>query len=196
MVEVIDGGQIIGYLDDGRFIPVLAGGVAESTLLLIVAGIGVAAALAGAGVAAYSAVEAGHAREAAGKYNKEVAENQAQAARDQAKIAANIRETEIRRILASQTSRLGASGVIPSEGSPLLVQMESAQQGALDVARLQYSGEVGARGYESQGILEGFYGKQARRAGNLGAGSSLLSGVGSAASIGATGYGQYRAAQA
>ena len=158
-------------------------------------GVGVVAALAGTGVAAYSAVEAGHAREAAGKFNKEVAENQAQAARDQAKIAANIRETEIRRILASQTSRLGASGVIPSEGSPLLVQMESAQQGALDIARIQYSGETGARGYESQGILEGFYGKQARRAGTLQAGASLLSGVGSAASIGATGYGQYRAAQ-
>lgn len=191
MVEVIHEGRVIGFVSpDGEFCPAISGGLIY-TLLAVAA----AAAIAGTALAAYGQVQQGKEREAAFKYNRDVATNQAQASRDAAGVAAQIRENEIRRILGSQGARLGASGVVPSEGSPLLVQMESAQQGALDLARIHYAGETQATSYTSQGILQGYYGNMARRGGNLGAGSSLIQGVGSAAGAGYGIYGEYRQRQ-
>jgi hypothetical protein len=185
MVEVIQDGRVIAFLDDdtGDLCPVIAGGV------WALIGVGVAAAIAGAAISAYSAVQGAKERQAAFKYNRDVATNQAQAARDAAGVAAQIRENEIRRILGAQSARLGASGIVPTEGSPLLVQMESAQQGALDLARIRYAGETQATSFTSQGILQGFYGSMARRAGNLQAGASIIGGIGSAAGMAGQAYG-------
>jgi len=58
--------------------------------------------------------------------------------------------------------------------------MESAEQAALEEARIRYAGQVQAGGYESQAILSGYQARSARAAGYLGAGASLLTGVGGA----------------
>ena len=88
--------------------------------------------------------------------------------------------------MAATRARIGGSGVLPGEGSPLLVQMEQAEQARLDEANIRYAGEVGAQANESEAILQGFVGKRAMRQGYIGAGASLLQGASTALS----GYGR------
>lgn len=157
----------------------------------------------GAAVSAYAQYQAGQAQAASLKYQQKVAENQAIAARQAAQVAAENARERHQRVMAAQRARLGAAGVMSTEGSPLIVQMESAEQAALEEARIRYSGEVQAGGVESQAVLSGFQARQARTAGTLGAGASLLSGVGGAygtyanrrqpnAPSGTTGYTDYQ----
>lgn len=179
------------YIDMGdRLRPAICGGYeAIGGIAGIAAIVGATAAVAGAGVGAYGAYEAGQARKEAAEYSQQVAENQAQASRDSAAIARANRDEELKRAMGAQRARIGATGVLPGEGSPLLVQMETSRQAALDLERITYAGETQATSYRSQGILEGFYGKQAARAGNIGAGTTLLSGVAQGANYS---YGAFR----
>jgi hypothetical protein len=73
--------------------------------------------------------------------------------------------------------------VIGSEGSPLLVMMESEEQAALDVARIRYGGTAQAYGLESEANLQRFYGRQAKRQAVFGATGTLLHGVGTLGAI-------------
>ena len=143
--------------------------------------VGVAIALVGAGLSAYSASQAASAQAEAASYNRKVALNQAEAAKNAAAIEQSLRAEKYRRALASQRALIGASGISPGEGSPLLVQMDAAEQAALDLARVAYRGRIGSMNYQAEAQLQSFVGRQAIRAGNLKAGASLLSGVGSAA---------------
>src|SRR3972149_6092298 len=140
-------------------------------------------------VSAYAAYQSGQQQAKALDYQAKVARNQATAAQQAAQVAAENARERNRRVLASQRARIGASGVIGSEGSSLLVQLESAEQAALEEARIRYGGEVQATGLESAERLRRFEAGASRRAGTLGAGASLLQGAG-------TGYGIYRGAQA
>ena len=142
----------------------------------VIAIVGVVAAAA----SAYAAYSASEAQAQSMRYQQKVAKNQAQQAAQAAQIARENARAEHQRVLASQRARLGASGVISSEGSPLLVQMESAEQAALDEARITYAGQVQATGYRSQEILLGFEAQKTREIGAIGAGASLLGGVSSA----------------
>lgn len=90
--------------------------------------------------------------------------------------------------MAKNRANIGASGVMAAEGSPLLVQIEDAQNAALNEARIRYGGEVAARAEESEAIIQKYIGKRAERQGYIQAGASLLSGVSSAAG----GYASYR----
>jgi len=138
----------------------------------------------GAIVSAYAMYQQGQAAAAAQDYQAKIARNQAIAARQAAEVAAENARERHQRVLAAQRARLGAAGVMSTEGSPLIVQMESAEQAALEEARIRYAGQVQAGGYESQAILSGYQARSARAAGYLGAGASLLTGLGAA-------YGQY-----
>src|SRR3990167_4326043 len=139
-------------------------------------------------VSAYAAYQSGQQQAKALDYQAKVARNQATAAQQAAQVAAENARERNRRVLASQRARIGASGVIGSEGSSLLVQLESAEQAALEEARIRYGGEVQATGLESAERLRRFEAGASRRAGTLGAGASLLQGAG-------TVYGIYRGAQ-
>jgi hypothetical protein len=148
-----------------------------------VAIIGAAAAVAGAGVGAYAASEQAATQRDVAKFNQDVAENEALARRYSAQVEAENKRTQYKRILAAQRSRIGASGVAGSEGSPLLVQLASEEQAELDLERIKYAGETGARMSESEGVLQGYYGRRARQAGYVGVGTSLLEGTSNVANI-------------
>jgi hypothetical protein len=150
---------------------VVGRGERERHYLLAIAGLVVG--VIGAAAAGYSAYAASEAQSQAANYNKKVARNQAQAARDAASIAASNRQEELRRIMAAQRARIGASGVT-EEGSPLLVEMKSAEQGQLDLARIAYAGQTRSQAYQSEAILQGFYATRAEQAAQVGAGTSLL----------------------
>src|SRR3990167_3178260 len=100
-------------------------------------------------VSAYAAYQSGQQQAKALGY-------QATAAQQAAQVAAENARERNRRVLASQRARIGASGVIGSEGSSLLVQLESAEQAALEEARIRYGGEVQATGLESAERLRRF----------------------------------------
>ena len=146
--------------------------------MAIIAG---AIALLGAAVSAYGAIRQGQQAEAVGRYNATVAQQQAESARQAAAADAETKRRQYERILGTQRARYGASGVIGSEGSPLLVMMQSEEEAALDVARVRYGGTAQAYGLESESRLSRFQGAFARRQSYLTATGTLLSGVGSAA---------------
>src|SRR3990167_7885773 len=103
-------------------------------------------ALLSAAVTAYSSYAQGQAASQAARYNARVAEQQAESARQAAAADAETRRRQLDRVLGTQRARYGASGVIPSEGSPLLVMMESEEEAALDVARVRHGGAAAAHG--------------------------------------------------
>lgn len=136
----------------------------------------------GSAVSAYGQIKQGQQAEAVGRYNAQVAEQQAASARQAAAADAETKRRQFDRVLGAQRARFGASGVIGSEGSPLLVMMQSEEEAALDVARVRFGGEAQAFGLESEARLQRFRGTQLRRQSYLAATGSFLQGVGSAAS--------------
>lgn len=135
------------------------------------------------GVSAYSQIKQGEQAEGVGKYNARVAEQQATSARQAAAADAETKRRQLERVLGAQRARFGASGIIPSEGSPLLVMMQSEEEAALDVARVKYGGEAQGYGLESEARLQRFRGKALKRQSYLGATGAILQGVSSAASL-------------
>lgn len=109
-------------------------------------------------------------RGAVADYNTQVAQGEADAARDAAKTEAD----DIRRRGAKEQSKLraaaGAAGLIAEEGSPYELLLENAQEIELDAQRRLFRGDTEARRYESQGRLD--------QAGKPGMGSYLSAGAG------------------
>jgi hypothetical protein len=161
----------------------------------IAAGIAAAAAVAGAGVAAYGQYQQGQTANKVAQYNAELANRNAQIADQNAeavRFAGTAKEEqsrdEVRQVLARQRALVGASGVT-TEGSPLLVMMESARQGELDALRIRYATDIEeqqrlleGQQQRSQAFLQGAQGRAAQSAGTLAAGGSILTGIGSGVS--------------
>jgi hypothetical protein len=128
-------------------------------------------------VSAYATYSASQAQAAANDFNRKVAKNNALAARQSAEVEVENRKTHFAHVLAAQRAGIGASGVQASEGSPLLVQMDSAAEAALDLARVRYQGEIGSRNYQSEAQLQKFAAQSARVQSYVGTGASLLGGA-------------------
>ena len=144
--------------------------------------IAAAAAVLGTATAAYATYQSGQDKEAAARYNAQVSEQEAQQARDAAKVEASNQAEAARRAQATVRARIAGSGVEMAEGSPLLVLMDNARQASIENQRILYGGEVQATGRLQNAALQRFQGSRAAAAGSLGAGVNLLSGIGSAGS--------------
>jgi Flp pilus assembly protein TadB len=139
--------------------------------------IGVAA----AGASAYASYEQAEQQKKSAKYNQRVAENQAAQAKEQGKLAAESERDRQRRLLATQHVRQAASGVLTTEGSPLVVQADSVRQGQRDLQLIEYGTDVRATGWSAEAELQRGQASWYRKAGAINAGVSLLGGVSSAA---------------
>jgi hypothetical protein len=124
---------------------------------------------------AYATYSASEAQAAQQRYQAKLAKNQAINAQNAAQVEIENRKEHFRRQMASQRAALGASGVQPQEGSPLLVQTDSAEQAALDLARVKYAGDVRSTTYQSEAQLFKWQAKQTQRQGYINTGASLLS---------------------
>jgi hypothetical protein len=147
--------------------------------------------VAGAGIAAYSAVQQGRAQSQAAQYQSAVARNNATMADYNAKVATQTGENEeaAKREQTAQTigmerAAIGASGLDPNSGSPLRLQSDVARLGELDAATIRNNAMRTAYGFKTQGIsygaqaaLDESQGRYATKAGNLGAFTSLISGA-------------------
>lgn len=140
---------------------------------------GVIVAVVAAGIGAYSASEQAAAQEQQAKYNKRVASNQAQATQNAAAVAEDNQREHDRRVLAQQRALAGGAG-LSTEGSALLVMIDSAKQAELDAVRIRYGGAQSAQGLEDQAGLFGSAATQAKKQGQIGVGTTLLTGASNA----------------
>lgn len=152
--------------------------------------------VAGGAIGAYGSYEQGQAAKSAANYNAQVATENSQVAKQNANIAgqagdqqAGIKELENRVKLGSIKANQGASGVDINSGSAVKVQQSAAELGALDALTIRSNATKTAYGYEVQGQnetaqaqLDKYSGQTAQEAGNIGAASTFLGGVGNAAS--------------
>lgn len=137
---------------------------------------GVVVAAAAAAAAQYQAAQQ---QEAQAKYQTKIAKNQAQASKNAAQVAEDNRREQDRRIMAEQRGLVGGSG-LSTEGAPLFVMLDSAKEAELDAIRLRYGGSLQAGGFLDQSKLFQYQGAQAARAGEISAGTTLLTGAANA----------------
>lgn len=138
--------------------------------------------LIGAGYSAYSTYEAGQQANSIAQYNaaQQRAQNQYTLEASAAKSLAERQENE--KILASQRAAFAASGVVTNSGSPLTVETKQAALLERRAVNTDYEGTIAARYGQSQVVQDEMSGAAAKKAGNLGAVGTLLSGAGNAAS--------------
>jgi hypothetical protein len=137
--------------------------------------VAVVASVVAAGASAYGAYSSGQAASEAADYNAKVADIQGKSAQDAADLEAEDRRKRGRALLGTQLATAGASGVA-LEGSPLLMMVDSGVNEELEARRIQYKGYLAALGAGSQAALSRYQGSQTARAGQIGAGTSLLRG--------------------
>lgn len=119
------------------------------------------------------------------EYNARLQDREAEQIEAETLFARRRQLREASRIGGTLRAAIGASGLIPTEGTPLLIQSRQAAESELENLLIGYEGQAGAQRALSQGVLDrlqaGFYRRQAgaaRTAGWIGAGSTLLTGLG------------------
>jgi hypothetical protein len=157
-----------------------AGGMALGGMTTLGLGLGVAG-IYGQGQAAASQAKG---QQAVSEYNAKVQQQQAQAEAQATKYKGERLAEAQDRQASSLLAQAGAGGVVPSAGSPLLVQAKQAGQSELDRLILGYESGIAQQQNMNQAQLDtmqaGIYGQQAGNlslAGTIGAGTSLLSGL-------------------
>ena len=176
---------------------VITTAVAGSTAAMLMANASIAASVAGAAMSAYGSYQQGQAQSAQADYQSKLAARNAQQAQMQAdyeresgKEAADQQRRAVRQTIGTQRSLLSASGVdvTDADSSAANILGDSAQWGEYDALKIQHQNELKAWGYENQGAQEQanslMYSqgaKQSSRAGAIGAGAGLLSGLGQVA---------------
>lgn len=148
---------------------------------VVAAAVTIIATLASAAATAYAQHQQAQTQGKILKYQSQAAENQATSARQAAAIRAQQEQKRTDAIRARARANAGASGVETGEGSPLLVMLENARQAQYETELIKYGGEIQSAGFETEAKLRTFESRAVRRAGMIGAGTTLLAGVGNAA---------------
>ena len=142
--------------------------------------IATAAVVIGGSMQAYGQYQAGQAAQDVANYNAKLAENEA-IAREQATRSETERiRSEKEKMTARQRAGYAKTGAVITEGTPLLAVAEEAGLMELDILQAQRTGMLQAGASRSQAVIDRWSGKQAARAGIIGAGSTLLSGAATA----------------
>lgn len=148
------------------------------------------AAIAGAAVAVYGAVQAGNQRAKAAQYNKDVAAQNAKIATEQGAEAALQSQRDTARKIGAMQANYGASGIDASTGTPLDVLTDSVRQGTLDDLTIKYDYSLRAAGYTNTSTLDGMEASNDTTSGYLNAAGAALGGTATAANTYQKYYGQ------
>ena len=116
-------------------------------------------------------------RAKAHRYNAKVAEQRAQRERELGVLQAQRFAEEQSRLLARQRAGFGFAGVLPSVGSPLLVQETTAVQGKFQENLIRAGANTTAAGYEAQAKQSRSQAGQELIGAGLRAGSTILGGA-------------------
>jgi len=131
----------------------------------------------------FSQFRAGQAQEKADEYNAQVAERQATAATQKAAYEEEMRREKGRKLFASQRAAAGGTGNTKEGISDVFAQTAPGTE--LDAIAIRYGGDIESSRYKSEATGQRFAGAQAKKAGILSAGATLLTGAGKA-------YGTYK----
>jgi hypothetical protein len=148
----------------------------------------------GAGGQVYSGMAAnaeGKSAQNMANYNASLSEREAKMTEQKTAIQQKQQMEDAERRKSTMIANMGASGVVGTSGTPLLIQAQQAEQDELQNLMIGFSGAEEARALRSGATLQRLEGKQARAKGKaertgafIGAGGTLLSGFGSAADKG------------
>ena len=129
-------------------------------------------------------------------YNAALSEREANMTEQKTAYQQKLQAEEASRRQSTMRAGLGASGVVSTEGSPLLIQAEQASQDEFQNLLVGYQGQQEATALRSGATLNRMEGKVARQkgkagltAGFIGAGSSLMSSFSGAAGTGSASNG-------
>jgi hypothetical protein len=136
--------------------------------------------LAGTGVQAYGQYQAGREAAAVADYNAKVKEREAQAAEQQALVESRKQAREAARKMSELQAGLGAAGAVTTSGAPLRIMSEQARESELANLEIGYEGGQEAARLRSEGRQIRYEGQAQKRASRLKAGTTLLTGFGSA----------------
>lgn len=136
--------------------------------------------LLGVGAQAYSQYQAGEEYDAVARYNQQVKEREAQAAEQKAMIESRKQAKEAARKMSQLRAGLGASGAVTTEGAPLKIVGEQARQSELQNLEIGYQGYEEATKLRTEGQMIRYEGKAAKRTSRIKAGTTLLTGFGTA----------------
>lgn len=152
--------------------------------LEVLAWTAIATSVVGTGVSAYNQRQAGKAQDRMAQYNAQNREIEAQTAERDGRILANAQRAQNARLLARQRVLYAKSGVTMA-GTPLLVQAETAMELEREALEVERNANIEASRQRRAAVLDRMEGKSARRAGNIGAVGTILSGASQAAGTGA-----------
>ncbi|MCK5608533.1 hypothetical protein KAR91_42015 [Candidatus Pacearchaeota archaeon] len=129
---------------------------------------------AGAGVGALSSIQQGKQANAIAQYNAAVGEQEAIASEEKAAFDEAIHRDRTKKAISTIRARMGRSGVTsPAQAQAIEASIEA---GELDALAIRHSGAIEAARARSGAKLERMRGRAAKRAGKIGAVTSLLSG--------------------
>lgn len=153
--------------------PALAGALGG---LFSGSGLTTALQVAGAGLSAFGAIQSGQAQAAGMEAQARLNERQSLIEQQSAAFDAQRERENAQRIMARQRAGYLASGVA-LEGSPTAVIEDTATEAALDIAAIQYGGNLRASNYQAQAGIDRMNARSARTAGFLSGATSLASGL-------------------
>jgi hypothetical protein len=149
----------------------------------IAAVVAAAAAVLGAGVAAYSSYQQGEATGKINAYNMEIRRREAETKKLIAERNIDTQKRKNEADLARQRLSFGLSGAVSSEGSPLSTQLQTKEEMAYTEAYMGWQRDVGADTAVTDLISMDYQGKSAERAAYTQGVGNLLSGVSKAGSV-------------
>ena len=135
------------------------------------------AGFAGSALGAAGTYLGGVQQEKMAKYNAAVMMQRAKATRQAMESETRLMAEGARRTTASQTAAYAKSGASISGGTPLLVLAEQAGKMQLDILEQRRNRMIEEQQYKSQAAMLRYQGKQAKMAGIIGAGSTILGGA-------------------
>lgn len=132
--------------------------------------------LAGAGLSAVGTIASAQAQSQGMKAQAAFNERQATMEQQRAAYEAQRERENAQRLMARQRAGYLSSG-LALEGTPTAVIADTAAETAMDIAAIQYGGQVRSGNYRAQAGIDRANARSASTAGFIGAGSSLLSGI-------------------
>lgn len=133
---------------------------------------------AGTGLSIYGSLLSGQQQAAAAGTQAKLSRLQSEAEEERASAEAGVIRRKARELFSAQRAAYAASGV-KLEGSPLLVMADTIRESGRDILNVYKQSDARKLGYEIEADMFKAYGKSARTASYINAGSTLLTGIGS-----------------
>ena len=133
--------------------------------------------LAGAGMGAFGQYKGGRAQNDMARYNAALLEQRALATEQQMASETELMHDRARGLKASQRAAYAKSGADISSGTPLLVMVEQAADMERDILEQRRTRTIEAMQLRQGAAMKRYEGRMAKRAGTVGAFTTLLGGV-------------------